>query len=52
MWELEDKLEAVVIFVEHRYYGQSFPKRTSKNDYAYLSIEQALSESKSNLICS
>lgn len=46
MWELEDKLKAVLVFVEHRYYGTSFPERTSKNDYSYLSIEQALSKNQ------
>lgn len=44
MWELENKLKAVLIFAEHRYYGTSFPKRASNNDYSYLSIEQALSK--------
>ncbi|XP_060659290.1 LOW QUALITY PROTEIN: lysosomal Pro-X carboxypeptidase [Drosophila nasuta] len=50
VWELADKLRAVVVFAEHRYYGKSMPFgsdtfNSSKPEHlAYFTVEQALED--------
>ncbi|KAL7609407.1 hypothetical protein Lser_V15G11566 [Lactuca serriola] len=50
VWELAPRFGAMVIFPEHRYYGESMPygsqKEAYKNAYtlAYLTAEQALAD--------
>lgn len=46
MWEQAPLLGAMVIFAEHRYYGESFPLNVTKDvgNYGFLSVEQALAD--------
>ncbi|KAI9021248.1 serine carboxypeptidase S28-domain-containing protein [Hyaloraphidium curvatum] len=41
MWELAKQQKALIVFAEHRFYGQSFP---SAGDLSLLSAEQALAD--------
>lgn len=41
MFEIAPKLKAMVVFAEHRYYGDSWPSTTN---IFYLSVEQALAD--------
>jgi lysosomal Pro-X carboxypeptidase len=46
MWDNAQLVGAMVIFAEHRYYGDSIPTNASfnENPYLYLSVEQALAD--------
>jgi pimeloyl-ACP methyl ester carboxylesterase len=44
MWELAPKFRARVVFVEHRYEGQSLPRNISKDCMSYASTIQALAD--------
>jgi pimeloyl-ACP methyl ester carboxylesterase len=44
MWELAPKFRARVVFVEHRYEGQSLPTNLSKDCLSYASTIQALAD--------
>ncbi len=53
MWELAKEEHALVIFAEHRYFGESIPKiQNIENCLAFLSSEEALADyaSLTNLI--
>ena len=45
MWELGLEHQALLLFMEHRYYGKSKPfRKLSRKDMAFLTTEQALSD--------
>lgn len=49
LWESAKKLGAMVVFAEHRYYGESFPFGSPKAaltpyNISYLSVEQAMAD--------
>jgi pimeloyl-ACP methyl ester carboxylesterase len=44
IWELAPKYKARVVFVEHRYEGESLPKNISKDCMSYASTIQALAD--------
>lgn len=46
MFENGKIVQALIIFAEHRYYGESFPTNATpgENPYRYLSVEQALAD--------
>lgn len=45
MWTLAEKMNALIIFAEHRYFGKSVPKiHGTKNCVAYLTSEEALAD--------
>ncbi len=53
MWTLAEQMNALIIFAEHRYFGESIPKlQGSKNCISYLTSEEALADyaSLTNLI--
>jgi lysosomal Pro-X carboxypeptidase len=43
MWRAAEELRGIVVFAEHRFYGESFPNDFELNR-GYLSIEQALAD--------
>ena len=48
MWERAKEFQALVVFVEHRYYGESMPygseSYADRSKFGYLSSEQALAD--------
>lgn len=49
LWEAAEKLQAMVVFAEHRYYGESFPfgspeTALSPQNISYLTVEQAMED--------
>mmetsp|Transcript_12735 Transcript_12735/g.32097 ORF Transcript_12735/g.32097 Transcript_12735/m.32097 type:complete len:557 (+) Transcript_12735:198-1868(+) len=49
LWESAEKLGAMVVFAEHRYYGESFPFGSPKAaltppNISYLTVEQAMAD--------
>jgi dipeptidyl-peptidase II len=45
MFDMAPKFDALLVFLEHRYYGVSLPKSSlSAEDLRYLTIEQALAD--------
>lgn len=40
MWDIAPEYHAMLVFAEHRYYGESMPT----SDYSHLSSEQALAD--------
>jgi len=49
MFDIAPEFSAMVVFIEHRYYGESFPFKESKSYYdhdkiGYLTVEQALAD--------
>jgi len=44
IWENAEKFNALVIFAEHRYYGESQPLKNNANRLQYLTHQQALGD--------
>lgn len=46
MWEIADKFKAMVVFAEHRYYGDSLPYKqySDLSKMGYLTSQQALAD--------
>ena len=49
LWECAEKLQAMVVFAEHRYYGESFPFGSPEvaltpQNISYLTVEQAMAD--------
>lgn len=44
MWESAPKLKAMLVFAEHRYYGESLLGKGNKTSLSYLTHEQALAD--------
>jgi lysosomal Pro-X carboxypeptidase len=46
MWELAPRYSAMLVFAEHRYYGQSkpFPPKELRANMAWLTSEQAMAD--------
>lgn len=48
MFEAAEEFQALVVFAEHRYYGESLIRNDSNDDdddyYSYLTVEQAMSD--------
>ena len=49
LWESAEKLGAMVVFAEHRYYGESFPfgspeAALTPRNISYLTVEQAMAD--------
>ena len=49
LWESAKQLQAMVVFAEHRYYGESFPfgspeAALTPHNISYLSVEQAMAD--------
>jgi len=46
LWELAEQHSAMIVWMEHRYYGESkpFPLETIRNNMGYLTTEQAMAD--------
>ncbi|KAK2078013.1 hypothetical protein QBZ16_003881 [Prototheca wickerhamii] len=44
LWEIAPQFNASMIFIEHRYWGKSFPQPAGSGRYEYLTVEQAMGD--------